>query len=99
MRINECNIENIPIKERTLVRTLLNDMEEINPNLPVHSPNLELEWIDTHTKYSPEWTDPCPDYYGMYRVWRGDDFIGVEMDLDTLDSALCLLYNFVIEDD
>ena len=99
MRINESNIENIPIKERALVRALLNDMEEINHNLPLHSPNLELEWIDTHTEYSPEWTDPCPDYYGMYRVRRGNDFIGVEMDLDTLDSALCLLYNFVIEDD
>ena len=99
MRITENNIENIPIKEKALVRALLNDLEEINHNLPLHSPNLELEWIDTHTEYSPEWTDPCPDYYGMYRVWRGDDFIGVEMDLDTLDSALCLLYNFVIEDD
>ena len=99
MRINESNIENIPIKERALVRALLNDMEEINHNLPLHSPNLELEWIDTHTEYSPERVDPCPDYYGMYRVWRGDDYIGVEMDLDTLDSALCLLYNFVIEDD
>ena len=99
MRITESNIENIPIKERALVRALLNDMEEINHNLPLHFPNLELEWIDTHTEYSPERTDPCPDYYGMYRVWRGDDYIGVEMDLDTLDSALCLLYNFVIEDD
>ena len=99
MRINESNIENIPIKERALVRALLNDLAEINHNLPLHSPNLELEWIDTHTEYSPERTDPCPDYYGMYRVWRGDDYIGVEMDLDTLDSALCLLYNFVIEDE
>ena len=99
MRITESNIENIPIKERALVRALLNDLAEINHNLPLHSPNLELEWIDTHTEYSPERTDPCPDYYGMYRVWRGDDYIGVEMDLDTLDFALCLLYNFVIKDD
>lgn len=99
MRITENNIENIPIKEKALVRALLNDMEEINHNLPLHSPNLELEWIDTHTEYSPERVDPCPDYYGMYRVWRGDDYIGDIMDLDTLDSALCLLHNFVIEDD
>ena len=82
--------------DKGLLKALLNDLEEINHNLPLHSPNLELEWIDEHTYYSPERTDPCPDFYGMYRVWRGDDYIGVEMDLDTLDSALCLLYNFVI---
>ena len=97
MKITEETIYNIPEKEQPLVIALLNDLEEINHNLPLHSPNLELEWIDEHTHYSPEWTDPCPDYYGMYRVWRGDDYIGVEMDLDTLDSALCLLHNFLIE--
>ena len=99
MKITEETIYNIPEKEQPIVIALLNDLEEINHNLPLHSPNLELEWIDEHTEYSPEWTDPCPDYYGMYRVWRGNDYMGVEMDLDTLDSALCLLYNFVIEDD
>ena len=99
MKITEDNINLIPEKEQPLVIALLNDLTEINHNHSLHSPNLELEWIDTHTEYSPEWTDPCPDYYGMYRVWRGNDYIGVEMDLDTLDSALCLLYNFVIEDD
>ena len=101
MKIIENNIKDIPISdyEKGLLNALLQDLEEINHNLPLHSPNLELEWIDTHTEYSPERTDPCPDYYGMYRIWRGDDYIGVEMDLDTLDSALCLLYNFVIEND
>jgi hypothetical protein len=101
MKITENNIKDIPISdyEKGLLSALLQDLEEINHNLPLHSPNLELEWIDTHTEYSPERTDPCPDYYGMYRIWKGNDYIGVEMDLDTLDSALCLLYNFVIEDD
>ena len=100
MIIIEDKIDTLPISdyEKGLLNALLQDLEEINHNLPLHSPNLELEWIDTHTEYSPERTDPCPDYYGMYRVWRGDDYIGVEMDLNTLDSALCLLYNFVIED-
>ena len=101
MIVIENKIDTLPISdyEKGLLSALLQDLEEINHNLPLHSPNLELEWIDTHTEYSPERVDPCPDYYGMYRVWRGDDYIGVEMDLDTLDSALCLLYNFVIEDD
>jgi hypothetical protein len=101
MIITEDKINTLPISDydKGLLKALLNDLAEINYNLPLDSPNLELEWIDTHTEYSPERTDPCPDYYGMYRVWRGDDYIGVEMDLDTLDSALCLLYSFVIEDD
>ena len=101
MKITEESIKSLPISDhkKGLLNALLQDLEEINHNLPLHSPNLELEWIDEHTEYSPERTDPCPDYYGMYRIWRGNNFIGVEMDLDTLDSALCLLYNFVIEDD
>jgi len=101
MKITEESIKSLSISdyEKGILKALLQDLEEINHNLPLHSPNLELEWIDTHTEYSPERTDPCPDYYGMYRIWRGSDFIGVEMDLDTLDSALCLLYNFIIEDD
>ena len=100
MIITEDTIDTLLISDydKGLLKSLLNDLAEINHNLPLHSPNLKLEWIDTHTEYSPERTDPCPDYYGMYRIWRGSDFIGVEMDLDTLDSALCLLYNFVIED-
>jgi hypothetical protein len=98
MILTEDKIDTLPISDydKGLLKSLLIDLEEINHNLSLHSPNLELEWIDEHTYYSPERTDPCPDYYGMYRVWRGDDYIGVEMDLDTLDSALCLLYNFVI---
>jgi hypothetical protein len=101
MKITEESIKSLPISdyEKRLLNALLQDLKEINHNLPLRSKELYLDWIDTHTEYSPERVDPCPDYYGMYRIWRGDDYIGVEMDLDTLDSALCLLYNFVIEDD
>ena len=98
MKITKETIYNIPEKEQPLVLSLLDDLAEINEfNYRKDLEILYLEWIDTHTNYSPEWTDPCPDYYGMYRIWRGDDYIGVEMDLDTLDSALCLLHNFLIE--
>ena len=101
MIVIEDKIDTLPISdyEKGLLSALLQDLEEINHNLPLHSPNLELEWIDTHTEYSPERVDPCPDYYGYYRLWQGNKTLGIEMDLDTLDSALCLLYNFVIEDD
>lgn len=101
MIVTENNIKDIPIsdKDKSLLNALLQDLEEINHNLPLHTFDICIDWIDKHTEYSPERVDPCPDYYGMYRVWKGDDYIGDIMDLDTLDSALCLLHNFVIEDD
>ena len=85
-----------------LLYSLLIDLAELNELIEkykIDNKQLYIDYQDYHDSYSAERTDPCPDYYGMYRVWRGDDFIGVEMDLDTLDSTLCLLYNFVIEDD
>ena len=93
------DINALPIseRERNLLKALLIDVGEINRLCG--NANIYIDWQDFHNDYSPERTDPCPDYYGMYRVWKGDDYIGVEMDLDTLDSALCLLYNFVIEDE
>ena len=94
MIITEETIYNIPENEQGLVVVLLNDIAEINDH--THS-NLKLEWIDEHTEYSPERTDPCPDYYGMYRVWKDNDHIGVEMTLDDLDMALCLLHNYLID--
>ena len=93
MIITEESIYNIPENEQGLVVALLNDIAEINDH--THS-NLKLEWIDEHTEWSPERVDPCPDYYGMYRVLRGNDYIGVEMTLDDLDIALCLLHNYLI---
>ena len=98
MIINEENISSLPEKEQSLVKALLQDLEEINHNLPLKSKDLYIDWIDKHTEYSPERVDPCPDYYGMYRIIRGSEVLGVEMDLDTLDTALCLLHNFVVYD-
>ena len=60
-------------------------------------PKIYIIWIDEHTEYSPERIDPCPDYYGMYSVGieGTNDTIGVEMDIDTLDTSLCLLCGYV----
>ena len=100
MKITEETIDELPKKEQGLVKALLKDVDEINQNLPPNSKKLYLDWIDFHTEYSPERTDPCPDYYGMYRVKREGDseVLGVEMDLETLDIAICLLNNFVVYD-
>ena len=101
MKVTFENIPNLPISDhdKDLLEVLLEDLEEINHNLPLKSKNLFIDWIDVHTEYSPERTDPCPDYYGMYRIFRGKEFLGVEMTLQELDTSMCLLYNFIIEDE
>ena len=100
MIVTKETIEKLPEKEQKLVRALLIDIEEINLNLPDNTNKIYLEWQDWHDEYSPERTDPCPDYYGMYKVRRVDtpDILGVEMDLETLDIAICLLNNFLVYD-
>lgn len=97
MIITKNNINLIPENERGLVQALLQDLEEINNNLSSDHSNLKIEWIDKHTEWSPERVDPCPDFYGSYRIREGEEILGVEMDLNTLDSSLCLLHNFIIK--
>jgi hypothetical protein len=53
--------------------------------------------IDEHTEYSPERVDPCPDYYGMYRLWQGNKTLGIEMDLEILDYVLAVLSDIFID--
>lgn len=100
MKITKENIKDIPIsnEDKGLLSVLLQDLEEINHNLPLRMPYLFINRIDEHTEYSPERTDPCPDYYGMYQIMRGNEILGVEMNLEDLDASLCLLYNFLIEE-
>lgn len=98
MIVSERNICNIPIVEsdKRLLTALLVDLDEINHNLPLKMSNISINWISEHTEYSPERTDPCPDYYGMYRLIQGDKSIGIEMDLDTLDYVLCVLSDIFV---
>ena len=100
MKVTEKTVELLPIRDQKLVSALLQDVDEINHNASCFKFDIYIDWIDEHTEYSPERTDPCPDFYGMYRIRRSDnhDVLGVEMDLDTLDTALCLLHNYLIYD-
>lgn len=98
MRITKETINKIPEKDRNIIKALMQDVEEINHNASLHTKDIYINWIDEHTEYSPERTDPCPDFYGMYRIERGDDYLGVEMTLEELDTALCLLHNYLIYD-
>ena len=87
--------------EESLLYSLLLDLEELNNNL--HDQNLDHKKIyidcqDYHDQYSPERTDPCPDFYGMFTIrFEGDktEYLGYPMKLDDLDYALSILCNFV----
>lgn len=83
-----------------LLKSLLNDLYELN-NLLIDKDEsyreIYINYEDKHTEYSPERTDPCPDYYGMFTlrfVKNPYETIGDVMSLDELDNALCILINF-----
>ena len=50
-----------------------------------------------NNEYSPERTDPCPDFYGCYRL-KSEEYpsecVGLEMTLDELDNAMLILINY-----
>lgn len=84
----------------TILDAILIDVEELNQLLEDKDESYRkifIDYYDTHTEYSPEWTEPSPDYYGMFTLRFEKDpyeIIGLEMTLDELDSAMCLLINF-----
>lgn len=98
MKVTLKTIKTLPINDRDkdLLEGLLIDLKEINQ--VSNKPKIYIEFQDWHNEYSPERTDPCPDYYGYYTIRSEtcEDLLGVEMDLDTLDTALCLLNNYLV---
>ena len=97
MKVTSETLNNIPKKERDLMKALLVDLDEINH---FSKKELFIDWQDFHNEFSPEWTDPCPDYYGYYTIrdiQHPYEILGIEMTLDDLDSSLCLLYNYIVD--
>jgi hypothetical protein len=112
MKVTVDNIKDITyfagIKDKiennqSLLQALLIDLEEFNTILENNSKGdkkLFIDYIDTHTEYSPERTDPCPDYYGLFRLRLENntkDIIGIELSLNELDTTLCEFVNFAEE--
>lgn len=102
MRVTFENYKDIiPEKNQGLIESLLVDLLELNTELEnIQEPyrKLYIDYITEHTEYSPERTDPCPDFYGMYKlVFEKNPYesVGNEMTIDELDTALCILINFV----
>lgn len=84
--------ENLPIQEQLMFSFLLDVLKDINS---YKEKELYIDWRDFHDEYSPERTDPCPDYYGTYtlRYRHCPEFvIGSRMTIDELEDALNLIY-------
>lgn|GEM_PF-5405652 len=96
MRLTRENYKDvIPKDEQVLLNSLFDDLDDINK---YHNDNkLYIDWQDYHDEYSCERTDPCPDFYGYYRLKFGSmqyESIGDAMTINELDNALCILFTY-----
>ena len=91
----------IPEKDQSLMMGLLIDLMELNQELEDNQESyrkLYIDYQDYHDEYSPERTDPCPDFIGTYTLRLIKDpynKIGVNMNIDELDTVICTLCNFI----
>ena len=108
MKVTVNNIKDINYVEgyaldfgKKFLKSLLIDVNELNDTLINKNQSNKQIYIDyenKHTEYSPERTDPCPDYYGMFSLrFEKNQYekIGDMRTLTELDDAICLLSNFV----
>lgn len=61
---------NISESEKKFLHTDLMDIEEINS---ITGKEFFIHYQDWHDEYSPERTDPCPDYYGCFSIREKDN--------------------------
>lgn len=100
MKVTRENFKNIE-NNQGLLESLLIDLEELNQLLEDKDEayrKLYIDYQDYHNEYSPERTDPCPDYYGMFSLRfekNPYETVGDMMTLEELDNALFILINFV----
>jgi len=105
IKLNKGNIKEITYvafddddieNQHELLESLVNDVIILNFMLEPMNVKLYIGYQDQHTDYSPERTDPCPDYYGMFYIGVEEyGTIGSEMTLDELDSSWMLLGEFI----
>ena len=82
---------------RGLLASLLFDIAELNNQIDERK-HIYIDYENEHTEYSPERTDSCPDYCGMFRLRfesNPSETVGDYVDLWTLDNVICALVNFV----
>lgn len=96
MKLTNENLNILPEKEQNLARALLMDIDELNQIL---SKNLKdkvayLDWQDYHDRYSPERTDPCPNFYGCYCIMINDEQIGDKLKIQDIDYSIYELISY-----
>lgn len=102
MKLTQENYKSyVPQKNQELFSALLVDLSTLNSILVDNGESYRKLYFDietNHTSYSPERTDPCPDYYGMYTIrYEKNEYeiVGDYMTINELDSAMLILSNFV----
>ena len=110
MIVTEDNIDNITYFEggsssdnanRKLLQALLGDLKDLNDLLDRNNKSdkhLVISYIDQHTEYSPERVDPCPDYYGMFKLVfenNHSETIGEPFGLWDLHTIIFVIYDFI----
>jgi hypothetical protein len=103
MKITKENVDKLNIldNDKRLLNALLLDIAEFNNELDnqnLSNKKLYIDYQDYHNEYSPERTDPCPDYFGYYFLRFENNpnaTCGVEMSLDELDNTICTLINLI----
>lgn len=95
MKVTRQNFDTIEDRSN-LLEALLDELDKINSKL---KPENQIElWYETeHTEYSPERTDPCPDFYHTYSLFskKLDCTLAEEMGIHELDNVLCALSLFL----
>ena len=102
MKLNNENYKiYVPENDQELFEALLIDLSILNRLLVDQGDAYRQLYFDietNHTPYSPERTDPCPDYYGMYTIRferNSYKIVGDYMTINDLDNAMLILSNFV----
>ena len=93
MRITKENVDKIPLEEKDR-RLLISNISDINELNSMTGKDFYLDWQDFHDEYSPERTDPCPDYYGYFSIREGSYYPTIgEMypTVKELDDAILVL--------
>jgi len=84
-----------------LLESLLDEVDNINEMIKemqgkrAYMSLISIALENEHTEYSPERTDPCPDYYGFFYIIKDGIPVGDAMSIDQLDESLSLLDDFV----
>lgn len=102
MKLTDENYKDyVPKKDQELFGSLLIDLSTLNSILVDQGEAYRKLYFDietNHTPYSPERTDPCPDYYGMYTIRfekNKYETVGDYMTINELDNAMLIISNFV----